>query len=72
MADIGIEQLWSEGDPGNKCKTVSEKQLKAKLTEGMAQVIECLPHKCDALSSNPKTAKKTKSKTSMWFSNTTQ
>jgi hypothetical protein len=27
-------------------------------SEGMAQVVECLPSKCEALNSNPSTAKK--------------
>jgi hypothetical protein len=35
---------------------------KVKRAEGVAQVIECLPHKCEALSSNLSITKKKKTK----------
>jgi hypothetical protein len=37
-----------------------EKYLTHKRAGGVAQVIECLPSKCEALSSNPSTEKKKK------------
>jgi hypothetical protein len=46
-----------QGTPG----TIKNKFLKtarAKRAGGVAQVVECLPCKCKALSSNPSTAKK--------------
>jgi hypothetical protein len=45
------------GLPGHKCKTLFEKK-KAKRASGVAQVVENLPSKCKALSSNPSSAKR--------------
>jgi hypothetical protein len=39
-----------------------KKNLKAKRAGGVTQVVQCLPSKCKALSSNPKTTKKRKIK----------
>jgi hypothetical protein len=49
--------------PGIFCKTLFKKISEAKRAWGMAQVIECLHSKHKALSSNPSSAKKTKTKT---------
>jgi hypothetical protein len=50
----GIDRkIVIQGQPWQKCQTLSEKQIKAKKTEGMAQMVEY-----EALSSNSSTAKK--------------
>jgi hypothetical protein len=46
-----IGRLQSKDSPGKKHQTLCEK-MKAKSTGGMAQVVECLRKKCQALSSN--------------------
>jgi hypothetical protein len=47
------------GQPGKKRDPIS-KITRAKRVRGMAQVIKCLPSKCEALSSNRNTDKKKK------------
>jgi hypothetical protein len=42
---------------GKKCKTLSKKQLKQRRAGDVAQVVVCLPSKCEALSSNLSTTK---------------
>jgi hypothetical protein len=46
------------------CETLSQKHPTQKRVVGMAQVIECLPGRCAALSSNPSIIKKKKKKKS--------
>jgi hypothetical protein len=41
-----------ESQPQQKCKTLAEKVLKQQRAGGMAQMVEHLPDKCEALSSN--------------------
>jgi hypothetical protein len=48
------------GQPGHKYKALFGKGTEAKRDEGMGHVVECLPSKCKALSSNSSTAKKKK------------
>jgi hypothetical protein len=38
----------------HKCKTLSKIYLKQKRAGVVAQVVDCLPSKCEFLSSNPK------------------
>jgi hypothetical protein len=57
QADYGCEI-----SPGKNCKTLSEKQTKRKRTKGMAQVVECLPSKCETLKSPVLQKKKKKEK----------
>jgi hypothetical protein len=45
----------SEASTGQKHKTLPEKQLKQKMAEDMAQVVEQLPSKHEAVGSNPST-----------------
>jgi molybdopterin converting factor small subunit len=49
MLEVEIGGSWSETSSGKKRETLSEKQTKA----GLAQVIDHLPLKFKALSSNP-------------------
>jgi hypothetical protein len=58
-AEVG--RLKVQVHPGKKCETLSEKQTKSKGSRGMAQVVESLPNKCEALGSVPSTEKKKKS-----------
>jgi hypothetical protein len=46
----------SSAQPGQKCKTLPQK-TKAKRSRGMVQMVEHLPSKCKALSSNTNTTK---------------
>jgi hypothetical protein len=59
-AEVGGSR--SEATPGQNLETLSEKQTKSKKTEGVDQVVECLPSKCKALNSIPSTTKKEKTK----------
>jgi hypothetical protein len=43
-------------------ETISQKYPTQNRAGGVTQVVEHLPHKCEALSSNPSTAKKEKKK----------
>jgi hypothetical protein len=47
-----------QAHPDKKCETPSQKKNKAKRAVGITQVIECLPSKCEALTSYPSTAQK--------------
>jgi hypothetical protein len=50
-------QEWSELYPGKKHETLSKKILKNKRAGGMAQVIECLSSKYEALRSKHRSPK---------------
>jgi hypothetical protein len=50
--------LWSKARPRQKARSYLKNNLKAK----RAQVVECLPNKCKALSLNPVPPKKKKKK----------
>jgi hypothetical protein len=50
-----------QAQTGKKQDPIS-KIFKTKRAGGMVQVAECLPSKCEAVSSNPSTAKKKKKK----------
>jgi hypothetical protein len=47
-----------EGSPGKKFSRSYLENIQHKRAGRVAQVVECLPNKCDALSSNPGTIKK--------------
>jgi hypothetical protein len=49
-----------------KSKTLSQKYPTQKWAGRVAQVVQCLPGKCEALSSNPNTTKKKKKKSRHW------
>jgi hypothetical protein len=51
-------QLCKKGDPISKISNTHKKR-----TDRVVQVVEHLSSKCEALSSNPSTAQKTKTKT---------
>jgi hypothetical protein len=61
--EAGIRRIVVHSQPG---QIVHETHLKNNPTEKragrVAQVIECLPSKCETLSSNPSTIKKKKKK----------
>jgi hypothetical protein len=46
-------------------ETLSKKYPTQKRAGGVAQAVECLPSKCEALNSNPSTAKKNNNKKKM-------
>jgi hypothetical protein len=50
------------GSPGQKCEMLSKEQAKSKGTGYVAQVVECLPSKCETLSSIPNTSRKERKK----------
>jgi hypothetical protein len=47
------------------CETLSRKYLTQKMAGGMAQEVQCLPSKYEALSSNPSATKRKKNKGAM-------
>jgi hypothetical protein len=51
---------WPEHEERHYFKNNHNQQQEQKRAGRMAQVIACLPHKCQALNSNPETTKKTK------------
>jgi hypothetical protein len=51
---IGESRLWLLWA---KRETLSPKITRVKRTGGLAEAVECLPHNCKALSSNPNTTK---------------
>jgi hypothetical protein len=55
--DIG-RRIMVPGQPRQKCKILLENNSEEKSAEGVAQVLECLPSKCKALSPNPSSAKR--------------
>jgi hypothetical protein len=55
---ITVQSKMSQ--PRHKCKTLFERIMKTKEAGGMAQEVESLPNKYEALSSNPSTTKKKK------------
>jgi hypothetical protein len=57
-----IPYVRVQGWPWAKSFRLYLKKTKAKMVEGMAQVVECLLNKCEALNSNPSTAKTIKNK----------
>jgi hypothetical protein len=59
MQVVLIGGSWSKAGPGQKQDPIW-KITKVKRARGVAQVVEYLPSKFEALSSNPNTAKKTK------------
>jgi hypothetical protein len=42
-----------QGQPGQKHKTLSEKQTKAQRSRGLGQIMKCFPSKYKALNLNP-------------------
>jgi hypothetical protein len=50
--------MWSEAGPGTKCETHTHPAPKAKRVDSVVQVLEHLPSKCKALSSNSSTSEK--------------
>jgi hypothetical protein len=57
---VEVVGFLSPAEPGQKHKPLPEKQTKAKRAKGVAQVLEHLPSKLKALSSNPSATKKKK------------
>jgi hypothetical protein len=52
-----IRRISVQSQPGKiDRETLSQKNISQNKAGGVAQVIECLPRKCKALSSNPSTA----------------
>jgi hypothetical protein len=60
----GRNQKDHSSKPAGKinCETLSQKYSTQNRAGGVTQVIQCLPNKCEALSSNPSTAKQRKKK----------
>jgi hypothetical protein len=56
------KRITVKARPRQNHKTLSKKQLKRKGEEVTAQVAECLPSKCKALTSNLSTGRKKKGK----------
>jgi hypothetical protein len=55
---VYIKKDHSLGWPGHKYEILSQKRTKSKRTSGIAEVVEYLPSKHKALSSNHSTTKK--------------
>jgi hypothetical protein len=54
------QENHSPDGPGERQETLFEKQLKAKRTGVVAEVVDCLPRKYEVLNSNPSITKKKK------------
>jgi hypothetical protein len=62
IQEAKVEGSWSEASLGKVSRRFClKKQIKTKRTRGVAQVVEQLPSKQEALSSIPTTKKKKKS-----------
>jgi hypothetical protein len=59
MSGSVIRRIVGQASPGKMLRFIS-KIIRAKWAGGMSQVVEHLPTKCEALSSNPNTTKKKK------------
>jgi hypothetical protein len=56
--EVVVKRLSSKASPGKSQETLSEKQLKPKQGWGCGSSGECLPSRCKALSSTPRTTER--------------